>query len=426
MTTAPPTTSVLDGVATWPGVGTRPTPRGATAIVLDGHELGHVHADRRTLDMPLSSDRRERVLTAGRANKWFSSWVSKPLTSNADAQVGIAMLRESYDERRTTQRQPAQPPRSIIMILVTTAGKVGSEAARQLAQSGEQVRVLVRSPEKASALTQAGANVFEGDLEVPASVDEAMHGISRVILVTAPVVHQELNVIDSAVRAGVEHVVKITTKASADSPIARRRNHAEIENALIASGLGYTLLRNNAYMQNFLMMAPAIANTDSFSTATGNGRIGHIDGRDVAAVAAHIAASPSAHAGKTYWPTGPEVLSGTEVATVLTQVLGRTITFQPITFEQQQQAMITAGLPEPIAEDNATAVALMADGDLDYTTDDVPSILGRPARTFEQFAADYAAAFSGPQPPPADTRNSNHRSSSAQPNRVKPHPSLNT
>ena len=94
MTTAPPTTSVLDEVATWPGVSTQPTPRGATAIVLDGHELGHVHADRRTLDMPLSGDRRERVLAAGRAKKWFSSWVSKPLTSDADAQDGIGLLRE--------------------------------------------------------------------------------------------------------------------------------------------------------------------------------------------------------------------------------------------------------------------------------------------------------------------------------------------
>ena len=60
------------------------------------------------------------------------------------------------------------------MILVTTAGKVGSETARQLAQSGEQVRVLVHSPEKASALAHAGADVFDGDLEVPASVDEAI------------------------------------------------------------------------------------------------------------------------------------------------------------------------------------------------------------------------------------------------------------
>jgi len=215
-----------------------------------------------------------------------------------------------------------------------------------------------------------------------------------VVLVTPPVVQQELNVIDSAVRAGVEHVVKITTKASADSPIGRRRNHAQIENALIASGLGYTLLRNNAYMQNFLMMAPGIAKTDGSSTATGDGRVGHVDVRDVAALAAEIFAAPSAHVGKTYWPTGPEVLSGAEVAAVLSEVLGRTITFHPISFEEQKQAMLDVGLPEPVADDNARAVALMADGDCDYLTDDVLSILGRPARSFEQFASDYAAAFS--------------------------------
>jgi hypothetical protein len=58
-----------------------------------------------------------------------------------------------------------------------------------------------------------------------------MRGVSRVVLVTSPVVHQELNVMDSALRAGVEHVVKITSKASADSPIARRRNQAERERA---------------------------------------------------------------------------------------------------------------------------------------------------------------------------------------------------
>jgi uncharacterized protein YbjT (DUF2867 family) len=283
------------------------------------------------------------------------------------------------------------------MILVTTAGKVGSEASRLLGQQHGPVRVIVRNAEKAAGLATEGVDVFNGDLEVPASIDAAMQGVSGVVLVTPPVVQQELNVIDSAVRAGVEHVVKITTKASTDSPIARRRNHAEIEHALIASGLRYTLLRSNAYMQNFVTMAPGIAKTDSFSTATGAGRVGHVDVRDVAAVAAEIAASPSAHPGKTYWPTGPEVLSGTEVAAVLSKVLGRTITFHPIAFEEQKQAMIGVGLPEAVADDNARAVALMADGDCDYLTDDVPSILGRPARTFEQFTSDYAAAFSSVQ-----------------------------
>jgi uncharacterized protein YbjT (DUF2867 family) len=280
------------------------------------------------------------------------------------------------------------------MILITTAGKVGAEAARLLAQRGEPVRVLVRDPEKATALAQAGADVAVGDLDVPATVDAAMRGVSAVVLVSPAIPAQELNVVASAAAAGVGHVVKITSKASADSPIGRRRNQTEIENGLIASGLGYTLLRNNAYMQNFLMMAPGIAATSSFSTATGDGRVGHIDARDVAAVAAEIAASPAPHAGRTYWPTGPEVLTGAEVAGVLSKVLGRPITFHPITFEEQREAMIKAGLPDSVAEDNARAVTLMADGDCDYLTEDVPTILGRPARTFEQFVTDHAAAFS--------------------------------
>src|SRR6185312_5650443 len=104
--------------------------------------------------------------------------------------------------------------------------------------------------------------------------------------------------------------------------------------------------------------------------------------------------SPSPHVGKTYWPTGREVLSGTEVAAVLSKVLRRTITFHAITFEEQRQAMLDVGLPEAVADDNATAVALMADGDCDYVTDDVPQILGRPAGSFERFAIDYVEAFS--------------------------------
>ena len=280
------------------------------------------------------------------------------------------------------------------MILITTAGKVGAEAARLLAQREEPVRILVRDPEKATALAQAGVDVAVGDLGVPATIDAAMRGVSAVVLVSPALPAQELNVVTSAVGAGVDHVVKITSKASADSPIARRRDQTEIENGLIASGLGYTLLRNNAYMQNFLMLAPAIATTSSFGSSAGDGRIGMVDTRDVAAVAAEIAASPAAHKGRTYWPTGPESLSYADATKVLSEVLGRPVTFHPLTFEEQKQAMTDVGVPEHVAEMNAQAVTLFAQGDSDWITGDVPSILGRPARTFEQFVTDYAAAFS--------------------------------
>lgn len=280
------------------------------------------------------------------------------------------------------------------MILITTAGKVGSEAASLLAQRGTPVRVLVRNVEKAKALVQAQAELVEGDLDDPATIDAALRDVKAVVLVSPAVPIQELNVIDSAARAGVAHVVKITSKASADSPIARRRRQTEIEAGLIASGLGYTLLRNNAYMQNFLALAPAIAKTNSFASSVGTGRVGLIDARDVAAVAAEVAAAPAAHVGKTYWPSGPELLSYSDVAAVLTKVLDRPISYRQRTFEEDKQAMIQAGVPEPIAEMNAQAFSLTAEGDAAWITDDVPTLLNRPARSFEQFATDYAAAFS--------------------------------
>jgi uncharacterized protein YbjT (DUF2867 family) len=282
------------------------------------------------------------------------------------------------------------------VILVTTAGKVGTEAARLLREQDTPVRVLVRDPDKAAAkgLAAAGAEIAAGDLALPATIDAAMDGVSAVIMVSPAVPAQELNVVASADRAGVEYVVKVTSKASADSPIARRRGQAEIEAGLAAAGIPHTLLRSNAYMQNVLALAPAIAATSSFGSAAGKGRAGMVDARDVAAVAATIAASPAPHAGKTYWLTGPELVSNYDVASILSRLLGRTITYRELTFEQNRDAMIRAGAPEPIAQQNAQAFSLTADGDAAWVTDDVPAILGRPARSFEQFAADHAVAFS--------------------------------
>jgi uncharacterized protein YbjT (DUF2867 family) len=280
------------------------------------------------------------------------------------------------------------------MILVTTAGKVGTEAVRSLILRGVPVRVLVRDPGKVRALADAGAEVAVGDLGVPASIDEAMAGVTGVVLVSPAVPAQELNVVASAARGGVGHVVKASSKASADSPIARRRGQAEIEAGLAASGLPHTLLRSNAYMQNVLALAPAIARTSGFGSAAAKGRTGMVDARDVGAVAAEIAAAPASHAGKTYWLTGPELISNYDVAAVLSKLLGRTITYTELSFEENRDAMIRAGVPAPVAEMNAQAFSLTADGDAEWATDDVPAILGRPARSFEQFATDHATAFS--------------------------------
>jgi uncharacterized protein YbjT (DUF2867 family) len=206
---------------------------------------------------------------------------------------------------------------------------------------------------------------------------------------------QELAVVAAAQRLGVRHIIKVTSKASPDSPIARRRGQSEIEAGLAASGVAHTLLRANAYMQNLLMLAPAIAATGGFASSAANGRIGLVDARDVAAVAAQIATDPDPHAGKTYWITGPELLSYGDVAGILSQVLHRTITFQSRTAEEDREAMLAAGVPAPIAEQNAQAFSLIATGDAEWLSDDTAVILGHPGRTFAQFAEDHATAFTG-------------------------------
>jgi uncharacterized protein YbjT (DUF2867 family) len=279
------------------------------------------------------------------------------------------------------------------MILVTTPGKVGREAALRLAGADTPVRLLARDPSKVSDLQAHGVDVVAGDLNDDASIRAALRDVSAVILVSLAIPEQELRVVKAAKDADVEHVVKITSKASPDSPIARRRGQSEIEAGLQASGLDHTLLRNNAYMQNFLLLAPVIAATGRFGSSAADGRVGLIDSRDVAAVAAQIAQAPERHVNKTYWLSGPELLSYSDVASILSGALQRPITFQARTAEADKQAMVAAGVPEPIAEQNAQAFSLIATGDAEWLSDDVATILGRPGHSFAEFARDHAAAF---------------------------------
>ena len=269
------------------------------------------------------------------------------------------------------------------MILVTTAGKVGAETVRLLRQKALPVRVLVRDPEKVKSLAELGAELVVGNLDSLPDIDKAMQGITTVVLVSPGVPTQELNVVQSAKSAGVKHVIKATSNASADSPIARRRWQTEIEAGLIASGLDYTLLRSNAYMQNVLALAPAIKKTGGFGSSAGKGRVGMIDARDVAAVAAEISASSKLHVGKTYRLTGPTLITYSDIAAILSKVRGRPVTYRELSFEEDKDAMLRAGLPEALAQMNAQAFSMIAAGDAGWLSEDVPSLLGRPARSFE-------------------------------------------
>lgn len=279
------------------------------------------------------------------------------------------------------------------MILVTGAtGKVGSEAVRLLAAQNHPTRALVRDPSRAPRDLGSTVEIATGDFDQPGTLDAAMRGIDTVLLVSPAVPDQEIAVIDSAVRNGVTHIVKITSKASADSPVDRRRGQAQIEAHLKATGIACTLLRSNAYMQNLLTLAPMIARTKGFVMSAGDGRVGMIDARDVAA-AAVVVAKPGKHAGNTYWLTGPDLISYSDVAEELSVALGRSIEYVRTTAAEHRAAMIQAGVSEAVATSNAQAFGLIAEGDAAWLSPDVVTITGTSPRDLHTFVLDHLPAF---------------------------------
>jgi uncharacterized protein YbjT (DUF2867 family) len=280
------------------------------------------------------------------------------------------------------------------VILVTGAtGKVGGESARLLAAEQVPVRALVRSADRAADLAARGVDLAVGDLNDLTSIETAFDGVTTLIMVTPGNPAQEKAVIDAAVRAGIGHIVYLTSKASLDAPIERRRWHAQVELALTESGLPHTLLRSNAYMQNMLALGPVISATSRFASSAAGGRMGMADTRDVAAVAATIGKEPERHVGATYHLTGPESISYPEIARILTDLLGRAITFEAISQKEERARMIDRGIPEPVATMNAQAFHLNATGDADWVTDDVATLIHRAPRSFGTFAADHLQAF---------------------------------
>ncbi|MFD9894426.1 NmrA family NAD(P)-binding protein [Amycolatopsis sp. NPDC059027] len=282
------------------------------------------------------------------------------------------------------------------MILVTGAtGTVGSEAVRLLAAQHHPTRALVRDPSRVPhSVAGSGMEIVTGDFDRPDTLDAAMRDIDTVLLISPAVPAQEIAVIDSAARQGAKHVVKITNhKASADSPVDRRRGHARVEAHLKSTGLGYTLLAPNLYLQNLLTFAPSIKQTRGFTMSAGDGQAGMVDARDVAAVAAAIAATATDHAGRTYLLTGPELITYTDVAKELGDALGHAVEYRRISPDEHRQAMIRAGLPETVAASNAQVFGLIAEGDAAWLSDDVASVTGAPPRSLRTFIADHLTAF---------------------------------
>ena len=283
-------------------------------------------------------------------------------------------------------------------ILVTGAtGASGSFLVDKLATAGAGARALVRSPEKAKAIETLGLATVVGDLDKPETLRPALEGIEKVFLLSAPDPRQaELqgNMVQAAKAAGVRHIVKVSaigTGGELDStPLGRL--HRETEKEIESSGIDYTHLRPNGFMQNCLMFAGTIKTQGAFYAPLGDARVSYVDVRDIAAVAFHTLTSDG-HAGKAYDITGPEALSYDDVARELSSVLGREVKYVDLPSEAARGAMIGMGMQAWLADALIELFNLYRNGMAARVTDTVRAVTGQEPVTFAQFAKDYAEAF---------------------------------
>ncbi len=289
-------------------------------------------------------------------------------------------------------------------ILVTGAtGNVGSVLIPNLTNLGANVRALVRDESKAQGLKDAGIEVVIGDLEKPHTLDAAFRGVDKVFLITPPNPNQVIqakNGIEAAKRSGSPVIVRLSAGAINEMPGALprvTRQHAEIDVMLEASGLPYTILRPHSFMQNTMMAAQTVASEGVVYLAIKDGKTGMIDVRDIVDVAVKVL-TEDGHEGKTYALTGPASISFHDVATALSEALGKQVNYVNVPLEAARQAMVGMGLPEWVADAFGEYMIAFSEGYGDFTTDTVENITAQPARSYETFARDFAQVFGAAAP----------------------------
>ncbi|MGA1580210.1 MAG: SDR family oxidoreductase [Luminiphilus sp.] len=282
------------------------------------------------------------------------------------------------------------------MILLTGAtGRVGRAAASALLNAGLSFRVLVRDPAKLT-LTDSRIEVITGDLGEAQSVQRALEGIERALIVMGN--HPDQAVIERqfatlAREAGVAHVVKISSmEASADASAVLPRNHYETEQHIAASGMDWTFLRPNFYMQNMLMYAESIKSTGSFALPLGAAVTAMVDTQDVGDVAAAVL-SGDGHAGQIYELTGPDLMTFHDVARRLGGVIGQSVCYREQTPEEFRATLERFISSRWQLDAVCELFAEIAAGSLAYRTEAVSDLLGRPPTTIESFAQRFSAVF---------------------------------
>jgi uncharacterized protein YbjT (DUF2867 family) len=298
------------------------------------------------------------------------------------------------------------PQEALPVILVTGAtGRVGYPLLEALADTGAEVTAMVRVPAKGADLP-GSAKYIVASLDDPPPA-EVLQQFDRIFLLSPALEEQaelEIRFIDAVLAAGHRpHIVKMAADGFQDPGVDVRfaRSHREIAAHLEASGLPVSYLAPGIYMETLLAAADRIRRESLLYTPSGPGRAAYVAASDVADVAARVLTSPG-HEDSTYVLTGPEALSGPQLAKRISSVFARDVGYTDLPATQARAELLASGLSQWEVDGALELYDWVRQGGAAKVTADVPEVAGHPATSVVDWLDDSRAAFLGepPEVPP--------------------------
>lgn len=270
------------------------------------------------------------------------------------------------------------------MIGVTGAtGKLGQLVMQELLKRVEakELVAIVRSPEKAQSFEAKGVHIRQADYDDPAGLEKALHGIERLLLISANEVGkrypQHQNVIRSAQKTGVQWIVYTSLLHADTSLINLAEEHRQTESFLKNAGVPYTFLRNGWYTENYEGTVRSAVEHGALLGSAGSGRIASAARKDYAEAAAHVLTTDG-HVGKTYELAGDQAWTMDDLARAISHLTGKNIVYRNLPVEEYADILTNSGIPEDYAKMIADWDRATAEGSLYDDSQTLKQLIGRP------------------------------------------------
>ncbi|MFB3161405.1 SDR family oxidoreductase [Neobacillus sp. 179-J 1A1 HS] len=285
-------------------------------------------------------------------------------------------------------------------ILVTGAtGKLGSKVVESLLKTipARELAVSVRNPEKAEGLRSRGVEVRHGDFDHPETLENAFKGIDRLLIISADGdnetrIRQHTNAVQAAERAGVKFIAYTSLANATESKNLMAPPHVATEAAIIKTGIPYSFLRNNWYLENEIGSIQGAMAGAPWVTSAGEGKVGWALQQEYADAAAAVLVR-SGHENTVYELSGP-LLTQEELAAALGNVLGKEVPVQQVSDEKYAEIMKGLGLPDFVIPIVVGIQESIRNGSLEVESDDFKKILGRPIAPINESLTQLVNAIS--------------------------------